>query len=218
MTDREQETTVPADAQRSSVDPEYFRAMYADSDDPWGFAERWYETRKYDITMSLLPAPRYERALELGSSIGVLSERLAQRCESMLCLELDPRAADLARDRLGEVADRVAVHVADIADGIEPDGDRFDLVVASEVLYYLDDPRLTATIEALDRHRHAGATIIAAHWRHHVSAYPWTGDEVHERLRQVLGPTQAGYLDDDVVMDVFTPPGTDWVGKAGGLA
>lgn len=209
---------MPADEQRSSVDPEYFRAMYADSDDPWGFAERWYENRKYDITMSLLPAPRYERALELGSSIGVLSARLARRCDSMMCLELDPRAVELARARLGEVTDRVAVHVADIADGIEPAGDRFDLIVASEVLYYLDDPRLTAITEALDRHRRAGATVIAAHWRHHVSAYPWTGDEVHERLREVLGPTQASYLDDDVVMDVFTPPGTDWVGKAGGLA
>ncbi|GAA1459155.1 class I SAM-dependent DNA methyltransferase [Williamsia maris] len=218
MTDREQEPTVPADDQRSSVDPEYFRSMYADSDDPWGFAERWYETRKYDITMSLLPAPRYERALELGSSIGVLSALLAQRCGSLVCLELDPRAAELARTRLGAVADRVAVHVSDIADGIEPDGDRFDLVVASEVLYYLDDPQLTAITEALDRHRHAGATVIAAHWRHHVSAYPWTGDEVHQRLRTVLGPTQATYTDDDVVIDVFTPPGTDWVGKAGGLA
>lgn len=209
---------MPTDEQRSGVDPEYFRAMYADSDDPWGFAERWYEARKYDITMSMLPAPRYERALELGSSIGVLSRRLAQRCGSMVCLELDPRAAELARERLVDVADRVTVRVADIADGIEPGSDRFDLVVASEVLYYLDESRLAAVTAALDRHRRGGATVIAAHWRHHVSEYPWTGDEVHERLRGVLGPTQATYTDDDVVMDVFTSPGTEWVAAAGGLA
>ncbi len=201
---------------RASVDPEYFRQMYADSDDPWGFAERWYETRKYDITMSLLPAQQYERALELGSSIGVLSERLAGRCGSLLCLELDERAADLSRRRLADVHDRVTVRVADIADGI--DEGRFDLIVASEVLYYLDDPGLTAITATLDGHRRAGATVIAAHWRHFVSAYPWSGDEVHERLRRVLGPTQATYTDADVVMDVFTPPGTPWVGQAGGLA
>ncbi len=212
-----------ADRPRSGVDPQYFSQMYADSDDPWGFAERWYETRKYDMTMSLLPAPRYERALELGSSIGVLSARLAQRCGSLLCLELDPRAAELARTRLADVADRVTVRVADIADGIDrtrldTDTVRFELVVASEVLYYLDDAGLTAITAALDEHRRLGATIVAVHWRHFVSAYPWTGDEVHERLRSALGPTRAGYTDEDVVMDVFTPPGAAWVGEADGLA
>ena len=50
----------------------YFDAMYQAAADPWGFEDRWYEQRKYAISMALLPAARYRRALEPGCSIGVL--------------------------------------------------------------------------------------------------------------------------------------------------
>ena len=35
----------------------YFDAMYQAADDPWGFESRWYEQRKYAISLALLPAP-----------------------------------------------------------------------------------------------------------------------------------------------------------------
>ena len=41
----------------------YFDDVYAASADPWRMAERWYEQRKYSITMAMLP-DRTLRVLE----------------------------------------------------------------------------------------------------------------------------------------------------------
>ena len=58
----------------------------------------------------------------------------------------------------------------------------FELIVASEVLYYLDRPAFEAM---LDRLR---CTVLAVHWRHPTRIYPMTGDEVHNALTRRLGP------------------------------
>ena len=56
----------------------YFDRMYSESPDPWQLGGRWYEQRKYAITLALLPYARYRHAFEPGCSIGVLTERLAR--------------------------------------------------------------------------------------------------------------------------------------------
>jgi hypothetical protein len=63
-----------------SLPPDYFDRMYAESGDPWGFRTRWYEQRKRALTLAVLPLPRFGAALEVGSSIGMLSAGLAERC------------------------------------------------------------------------------------------------------------------------------------------
>ena len=35
----------------------YFDRLYAADPDPWGFTSRWYEQRKYALTVAALPAP-----------------------------------------------------------------------------------------------------------------------------------------------------------------
>ncbi|WP_244268864.1 nodulation S family protein, partial [Mycobacterium parascrofulaceum] len=57
--------------------------MYAGTDDPWALSSRWYEQRKYAITLALLPARRYRHAFEPGCSIGTLTARLARRCDQV---------------------------------------------------------------------------------------------------------------------------------------
>ena len=42
-----------------TVSASYFDNVYAASPDPWGFTSRWYEARKYAITMAMLPKPHY---------------------------------------------------------------------------------------------------------------------------------------------------------------
>jgi len=63
---------------------DYFDAMYEAATDPWGFEDRWYEQRKYAISLALLPERRYRHAFEPGCSIGVLSGMLAGRCDRLL--------------------------------------------------------------------------------------------------------------------------------------
>jgi len=76
-----------------SLQGDYFDRMYAGADDPWGFATRWYEQRKYALTFAALPAPVYSSALEIGCSIGILTVAPAARCSSLVAL--DPSAAAL---------------------------------------------------------------------------------------------------------------------------
>ena len=72
----------------------YFDAMYQAAVDPWGFEERWYEQRKYAISLAQLPAARYRRAFEPGCSVGVLTQMLARRCDTLLACDLaGPRSA-----------------------------------------------------------------------------------------------------------------------------
>jgi hypothetical protein len=58
--------------------------MYEHANDPWGFADRWYEERKRAITLAALPDRRYRTAFEPGCSIGVLTADLAHRCDFIL--------------------------------------------------------------------------------------------------------------------------------------
>uniref|UniRef100_UPI0021B5E213 class I SAM-dependent methyltransferase n=1 Tax=Streptococcus mitis TaxID=28037 RepID=UPI0021B5E213 len=76
----------------------------------------------------------YERVFEPACANGELSVLLADRCASLLCQDLDPTAVHLARERLG------AVSHASVELGRLPadwPGQTFDLIVLSEVGYYL---------------------------------------------------------------------------------
>lgn len=181
------------------VSGEYFDRMYAAADDPWELASRWYEQRKYAITMSMLPQRRYRHAFEPGCSVGVLTELLTQRCDHVTAVDVAAAALSSAAARVGSGA----TFARGALDEPWPPGP-FDLVVLSEVGYYLDAALLTAVLHREIPRLAPGATVLAAHWRHPVADYPIGGDEVHEILGGVPGLVRLGrYLDDDVVIDVF---------------
>ncbi|MEE3852246.1 class I SAM-dependent methyltransferase [Gordonia sp. LSe1-13] len=195
-------TPQPAPTPSRSMPDGYFHTMYAHSDDPWGFTQRFYERRKYALTLAALSAERYHRVFEPGCSIGVLSAELALRSDQLECLDLSPRATALAADRLAVYGDRVSVRTGDlVADW--PDG-RFDLIVLSELLYYLDPHEVDGVVERLSDALTPDGEVIAVHWRRKVPDYPQSGDDVHDRL--IASPLHhvAGYSDADLRLDVFT--------------
>lgn len=206
-----------SDRSDSSLPPSYFDDMYEKNHDPWEFRSRWYEERKRALTLAALPKPSYRNAFEPGCSIGVLTEALATRCNRVLATDVADSALASARTRL---ADTSSVELRKWALGdIWPD-ERFDLIVISEVGYYLDTAALrTACDDAVD-HAEFGATVVFVHWRHPVVDYPMTGDEVHAVAHSTGGLAPlARYSDEDVLIDVFivghgTPTS---VARAGGL-
>jgi SAM-dependent methyltransferase len=182
----------------------YFDRMYSESEDPWQLQDRWYERRKYAITLALLPYARYRHAFEPGCSIGVLTEQLTGRCDHVTSTDIASAALDAAHRRLVDAGRREQVRLLRLAfDEPWPPGP-FDLVVLSELCYYLQ-PR--ALREVLDREvpRLApAATVIAAHWRHPVADYPMTGDHASD----IIGATPGlhhlgGYRDADMAVEVF---------------
>jgi len=193
----------------------YFDAMYAETPDPWGFTSRWYERRKYALTMAALPRERYRRGFEAGCSIGVLTALLAQRCDSLLACDVAPAAVAGASDRVAAYDDVEVIELAVPSDW--PDG-RFDLIVVSEVGYYLspDDLELLVTrcIGCLD----PGGSLVAVHWRHPVADYPLRGDDVHAalaarpQLHRLVRHDEA-----DLLLEVFETAPAQSVAERSGL-
>jgi SAM-dependent methyltransferase len=182
----------------------YFDRMYASTDDPWQLSTRWYEQRKYAITLALLPRRRYRHAFEPGCSIGTLTALLAQRCDQVSAVDVAAAAVRTADARLRDAGLREHVTLARSSlDEPWPDGP-FDLLVLSEVAYYLDADALAAVLRRECRRLPPGATVVAAHWRHAVADYPLTGDEAHTVIANTPGLTAVGcYRDRDVVIEVF---------------
>ena len=71
----------------------YFDAVYAASDDPWSFETSAYEADEVPRPRSTPWATRtFERALEIGCSIGVFTALLAPRCAELLALDVSEAA------------------------------------------------------------------------------------------------------------------------------
>ena len=116
----------------------YFDEMYAAARDPWRLEERWYDQRKYAITMAMLPRPRYRHAFEPGCSVGVLTALLSQRCDRVTATDVAAEALESARGRLAPSGRSDAVTL--LRSSLDaPWPSDVDLVVLSEVGYYLDD-------------------------------------------------------------------------------
>lgn len=86
-----------------TLPPAYFDAMYQAAADPWGFEDRWYEQRKYAVSLALFPAARYRSAFEPGCSIGVLTRMLAGRCDALLSCDVAAAAVRTAARRTADL-------------------------------------------------------------------------------------------------------------------
>jgi SAM-dependent methyltransferase len=162
-----------------------FDRLYAESPDPWNYDSSAYEREKYAATLAALDGRVYGRALEVGCSIGAFTELLAERCGSLTALDFSVRALALARRRLGELAQ---VRILQASFPEQAPAGPWDLVVCSEVLYYLDRETLERAMEWLRGRLVEGATVLAVDWRGPTSAEPHDGDEVHDLLRERLAP------------------------------
>jgi trans-aconitate methyltransferase len=139
-----------------------FEARYRADIDPWGYTHSPYEQAKYEATLEACGAGPFASALELAGSIGVFSEMLAPRCRQLATVDVAPTAVQAARARLAPHP-QAEVILGAIPEAI-PDRS-YDLVVASEILYYLPDPALTGTLALLELTMLPGARLVAVHWR-----------------------------------------------------
>ena len=79
----------------------------------------------------------------------------------------------------------------------------FDLVVLSEVLYYLDDEELEVAIERAGAGVEPGGHLVAVHYRLEVPEHARSGDEVHQRLREALGDPSTSLVEEAFRLEVF---------------
>lgn len=172
----------------STTAPERFERLYRESPDPWSYRTSGYERQKYAATLAALPKPRHGLCLEVGCSIGVFTGQLAARCEHVVAIDFSLGALQLAHRHL-QGARNVDLLRASFPDETPPGS--WDLILCSEVLYYLREPALDEAIGWIKAQLSNGASVLAVSWRGVGRDEPLTGDEVHDRLARELADWHA---------------------------
>ncbi len=183
----------------------YFDGVYRHNDDPWQFETSKYERNKYKTTVNALPRPTYQHGFEIGCSIGVLTAMLAPKCQSLLSIDTAEKPLVRARQRLaGEP--HVTLQKMEVPNEFPEQS--FDLVVMSEVGYYLSMPDLQQLAQKIIAHMPNGGHLLLVHWTPLVHDYPLTGDQVHETFLQLSGDDKSfkhlnGLREDTYRLDLF---------------
>jgi len=142
-----------------------FEDIYATSSDPYGYTHRDYERQKRSTTLAALSRDRYMNAFEIGCSIGVLTGLLGERCDRLLSVDIVERALQQARQRC---AAEPNVRFARMRVPDEWPNESFDLIVISEVLFYLTVSELGRLVQRLRSSLRSSGEIILVSSR-------WTG-------------------------------------------
>jgi LmbE family N-acetylglucosaminyl deacetylase/SAM-dependent methyltransferase len=177
----------------------YFDDLYAHADDPWGLADRWYEHRKRELLLAALPRPRFRRAFEPGCAIGLLTEQLIGRCDEVIAADAADRAVELTRERVTGLGQVTVSRMSIPTDW--PTGGSFDLIVLSEVAYYVE--RLEELAQRLRDSLDPDGIVVLCHWRHAAPDHPHTAWEVHRELPLLAGLSRlVRHEEDDFLLDV----------------
>ncbi|MDO9413291.1 MAG: class I SAM-dependent methyltransferase [Pseudolabrys sp.] len=163
--------TIPAD---------YFEDKYRADIDPWQFRTSDYERGKYQATIDALGKPRFAKALEVGCSIGILTARLAERCDAITAIDASATAIATARQAGIEHA---TFQVGTLPQDFPAGG--FDLIMLSEVLYYFDATDLARFAALCASALRPGGEIILCHWLGETD-YPLTGQAAHQLFAEAI--------------------------------
>lgn len=155
-----------------------FERLHA-QEDPFGYHSRWYEARKRALLLASLSRRRHARGWELGCSNGVLTAALAERCDVLLATDLS--AAAVAQARRG-VAGQPHVTVQQARHPGDWPAGTFDLVVCSEMGYYLRAEELPSLREGLHAALAPDGLLVACHWQVPFAQAASTAAQVHAAL------------------------------------
>jgi SAM-dependent methyltransferase len=165
------------------IDIEGFEAKFRNNIDPWDYTHSRFERFKRRILLNACGRYRHGRVLELGCAIGVTTRSLVPYSLRLTAIDASSSALKEATRRLSN-ANNVRFHRAVLPQQM-PRGP-FDLIVLSELIYYLPPHRLrplaVAVIAALAPH---GRAVVLNHRRgfDDASMHP---AQAHLHLRTLL--------------------------------
>ncbi len=158
--------------QRASRGAEHFQRLYDADADPWHFRTSAYEQEKYRRTLASLGDRRFRSGFEAGCSIGVLTRRLATNCDALLAVDIVEAPLAAAR-RI--CADQPWVRFQKMRVPGEWPDEMFNLIVLSEVLYFLAPADIAAVADRVCATLEADGIALLVNWRGR-SGDPCTGD------------------------------------------
>lgn len=141
--------------------PPDFDAYYRADPDPWDVGTSAYERRKRAVLLACLRRERYAAAWDPACGTGHLTADLAGRCARVEAADASAEAVRIAAERCAGLPVTVA-HRA-LPEAPEP-GFHPDLLVLSEVYYYLPDATRAATVDVLDARAARTSELVVVHW------------------------------------------------------
>lgn len=146
--------------QRTVIDPAGFEAKFQENIDPWNYASSPFEAFKRAVLLRACGTRPFGRGLELACAIGETTRVLAPLCLRLLALDASKTALEEARRRTASLANVTFKH--SVLPGDMPRGP-FDLIVVSEILYYLKPNDLRLLLSALERSLAPGGRLVVLH-------------------------------------------------------
>jgi 2-polyprenyl-3-methyl-5-hydroxy-6-metoxy-1,4-benzoquinol methylase len=156
----------------------HFERLYQSSLDPWDFGTSPYEQSKYRQTLSALGDRHFKSGLEIGCSIGILTRLLALRCDMILGLDIVEAPLQAARTHC---VDHPHVRFQRTRVPAEWPHQSFDLIVFSEVLYFLAPADIDYCANRVQASLLPNTTVILVNWLGPTDD-PTNGDEAAKRF------------------------------------
>ena len=180
----------------------YFHSLYGSNDDPYALRTRWYEQRKRALLLAALPQPRYASAYEPGCGAAELTVALAERCDRLLAADFSPDAVRIARQRTAGLA-QVEVARHRLPDDWPAATAAFDLIVLSEVGYFLDTAAMPRLLAACRTSLRPGGTLVACDWRPDFEERAQSTDGLHAALDSLGLARIASHEESDFLLKVW---------------
>jgi len=179
---------LPARLLPPEMRPGFFDHFF-DEGDPFEFDRSPEEQLKFTRTLEVCGEGRLGRVLELGCAVGSFTEVLAPLADDVLALDVSQAAVHKVAQRL---RDHPNVRARAMSIPAEFPDETFDLVVASDVLYYLPVEELRRCVDRIEASLADGGALVAVHYVPRMGSV-LNGDEAHDvvashtTLRHVLG-------------------------------
>jgi 2-polyprenyl-3-methyl-5-hydroxy-6-metoxy-1,4-benzoquinol methylase len=126
--------------------PARFDRFYQLDPDPFGAKGSKYELSKQDRLLQLISRRAEYHALDVGCGNGFLSKRIAAHCTHLHGIDFSKKAVELAQKNCQELSNTTFA-VEDIRSFSSLE--LYDLIVCSEVLYYLQGAELDDVVRKL---------------------------------------------------------------------
>lgn len=138
---------------------DYWDEVFAEPD-PWRYGESGYEAWKFALTLSALPEKSIGKAMELGCAEGHLTALLAPKVDQLLSVDISAKAVARAQERCAALKN-VVFEERNITEGPLPKN--LDLILCSEVLYYLPLPLLQEFAPRIAKSLAVGGHLLLTH-------------------------------------------------------
>ena len=167
--------------------PGYFEKLFALETDPWKYTSP-YEQTKYEQILAMLPPVRIKRALELACAEGHFTVQLAPRVNNLIAADVSHVALDRAAQRCAGMKNVRFQRIDFLKDAIPG---RFELIVCSEVLYFVEGlDNLEIIARKLAKALKQGGYLLTAHAHIVVDDPDRTGfDWGHQFGAKIIGET-----------------------------